>query len=104
MRQNSDLLITPEHTNASSCLQRFIDTHLILLDAFAESRAHALWWVGDDIDLSPKFHLELIEEFVKRAERHGAAAAKCVAPHQQRYAALRSIVPSRNSVKEAAIQ
>ena len=31
-------------------------------------------------------------------------AAKCVAPHQQRYAALRSTVPSRNSVKEAAIQ
>ena len=30
--------------------------------------------IGDDIDLSPKFHLELIEEFVKRAERHGVAA------------------------------
>ncbi len=104
MRQNSDLLITPEHTNASSCLQRFIDTHLILLEAFAEGRAHVLWWVGDDINLSPKYHLELMGEFVKLAERHGAAAAKCVAPHQQRYAALRSIVPSRNSVKEAAIQ
>ena len=35
---------------------------------------------------------------------HGVAAAKCVVPHQQRYAALRSTVPSRNSVKEAAIQ
>ena len=31
-------------------------------------------------------------------------AAKCVAPHQQRYAVLRSTVPSRNSVKETAIQ
>lgn len=74
MRQNSDLLITPEHTNASSCLQSFIDTLLILLDAFAECRAHVLWWVGDDINLSPKFLLELIGEFVKRAERHGVAA------------------------------
>lgn len=63
MRQNSDLLITPEHTNASSCLQSFIDTLLILLDAFAECRAHVLWWVGDDINLSPKFLLELIGEF-----------------------------------------
>lgn len=74
MRQNSDLLITPEHTNASSCLQSFIDTHLILLDAFAECRAYVLWWVGDDINLSPKFPLELMGEFVKRAERHGVAA------------------------------
>lgn len=74
MRQNSDLLITPEHTNASSCLQSFIDTHLILLDAFAESRAHVLWRVGDDINLSSKFLLELMGEFVQRAERHGAAA------------------------------
>lgn len=74
MRQNSDLLITPEHTNASSCLQSVIDTHLILLDAFAECRAHVLWWVGDDINLSPKFPLELMGEFVKRAERHGVAA------------------------------
>ena len=74
MRQKSDLLITPEHTNASSCLQRFIDTHLILLDALAESRAHVLWWVGDDINLSSKYLLELMGEFVKRAERHGVAA------------------------------
>ncbi|WP_268865626.1 hypothetical protein [Collinsella aerofaciens] len=42
-----------------------------------------LWWVGDDINLSPKFHLELMEELVKRAERHGVAADKCVVPHQQ---------------------
>lgn len=74
MRQNSDLPITPEHTNASSCLQRFIDTHLILLDAFAEGQAHVHWWVGDDINLSPKFLLEFMREFVKRAERHGVAA------------------------------
>lgn len=74
MRQNLDLLITPEHTNASFCLQRFIDSHLFLLDAFAEGRAHVLWWVGDDINLSPKYHLELMGEFVKRAERHGVAA------------------------------
>lgn len=74
MRQNSDLLIMPEHTNASSCLQSFIDTHLILLDTFVECRAHVLWWVGDDINLSPKFPLELMGEFVKRAERHGVAA------------------------------
>lgn len=33
-----------------------------------------LWWVGDDINLSPKFFLELMGEFVKRAERHGVAA------------------------------
>ena len=68
MRQNSDLLITPEHTNASSCLQSFIDKHLILLDAFAEGRAHVLWWVGDDINLSTKFLLELMGEFRSRAE------------------------------------
>lgn len=74
MRQNSDLLITPEHTNASSCLLRFIDTHLILIDAFAEGRAHVLWWVRDDFDISPEFHLELMGEFVKRVERHGDAA------------------------------
>lgn len=74
MRQNSDLLITPEHTNASSCLLRFIDTHLILIDAFAEGRAHVLWWVRDDFDISPKFHLELMGEFVKPVERHGDAA------------------------------
>ena len=74
MRQNSDLLITPEHTNASSCLQSFIDTHLILLDAFAECRAHVLWRVGNDVDLSNKFPLELMGEFLKRAERHGVAA------------------------------
>ena len=66
MRQNSDLLIAPEHTNASSCLQSFIDTHLILLDAFAEGRAHVLWWVGDDINLSPKFLLELIMSQINR--------------------------------------
>lgn len=48
--------------------------HLILLDAFAECRAHVLWWVGDDINLSSKFPLELMGEFVKRAERHGVAA------------------------------
>lgn len=74
MRQNSDLLITPEHTNASSCLLSFIDKRLILLDAFAEGRAHMLWWVGDDINLSTKFLLELMGEFIKRAERHGVAA------------------------------
>lgn len=38
MRHNSDLLITPEHTNASSCLQSFIDTHIILLDTFTEGQ------------------------------------------------------------------
>lgn len=58
----------------SSCLQCFIDTHLILLDAFAEGRAHVLWWVGDDINLLTKFLLEHMREFVKRAERHGVAA------------------------------
>lgn len=74
MRQNSDLLITPEHTNASSCLQSFIDTHLILLDAFAESRTHSFGWAGDDINLSSKFLLEFMGEFVQRTERHGVAA------------------------------
>ena len=74
MQQNSDLLTTLEHTNASSCLLRFIDTHLILIDAFAEGRAHVLWWVRDDFDISPKFHLELMGEFVKRVDRHGDAA------------------------------
>lgn len=54
--------------------QHFIDAHLILLDAFAKSRAHVLWWVSDYIDLSPKFLLEFMREFVKRAERHGVAA------------------------------
>ena len=37
----------PVFANSSSCLQRFIDTHLILLDAFAEGRAHVLLWVGE---------------------------------------------------------
>ena len=60
--------------SSSSYLQCFINTHLILLDAFAEGRAHVLWWVGDDIDLSPKFFLKLMGDFVKRAERHGVAA------------------------------
>lgn len=55
-------------------LQHFIDAHLILLDAFAKSRAHVLWWVGDYINLSPKLLLKLMGEFVKRAERHGVAA------------------------------
>lgn len=60
--------------SSSSCLQHIIDEHLILLDAFAEGRAHALWWDGDDINLSPKFLLELIGEFEKSAERHGVNA------------------------------
>ena len=60
--------------SSSSYLQCFINTHLILLDAFAEGRAHVLWWVGDDINLSSKYLLELIGEFVQRAERHGVAA------------------------------
>lgn len=66
-----------DHTGAHRrlyLLQYFIDAHLILLDAFAEGRAHVLWWVGDDINFSPKFLLELMGEFVKRAERHGVAA------------------------------
>lgn len=33
-----------------------------------------LWWVGDDINLSSKYLLELIGEFVQRAERHGVVA------------------------------
>lgn len=60
--------------SSPSCLQHFIDAHLILLDAFAESQTHVLRWVGDDINLSPKCLLELMGEFVKRAERHGVAA------------------------------
>ena len=55
-------------------LQHFIDAHLILLDAFAKSRAHVLWWVGADINFSPKFLLKLMGEFAKRVERHGVAA------------------------------
>lgn len=60
--------------NPSSRSCCFIDAHLFLLDAFVEGRAHVLWWVGDDINLSSKFLLELMGEFVQRAERHGAAA------------------------------
>lgn len=37
---------------------------LILFDAFAEGGAHVLWWVGDDINFSPKFLLELMGEFI----------------------------------------
>lgn len=66
----------PVFASSSSCIQRFIDTHLILLDAFAEGRAHVPWWVSDDINLSPKFHFELMGEFVKRAKRHVVAANK----------------------------
>lgn len=57
-----------------SRLLRFIETYLILFEIIAKGRAHVLWWVGDDINLSPKFPLELMGEFVKRAERHGVAA------------------------------
>lgn len=60
--------------NSSSRTCCFIDAHLILLDTFAEGQAHVLWWVGDDINLSSKFLLELMGEFIKRAERHGVAA------------------------------
>lgn len=42
-----------------SRLLRFIETHLILFEIFAEGRAHVLWWVGDYINLSPKFLFEL---------------------------------------------
>ena len=64
----------PVFASSSSCLQCFIDAHLILFDAFAESRTHSFGWVGDDINLSSKFLLEFMGEFVKRAERHDVAA------------------------------
>lgn len=59
---------------ASANAEDIVLGDLILFDAFAERRAHVLWWVGDDINFSPKFLLELMGEFVKRAERHGVAA------------------------------
>lgn len=59
---------------ASANAEDIVLGDLILFDAFAEGRAHVLWWVGDYINLSPKFLLELMGEFVKRAERHGVAA------------------------------
>ena len=42
-----------------SRLLRFIKSHLIPLDVFAEGQSHVLWWVGDYINLSPKFLFEL---------------------------------------------
>lgn len=59
---------------ASANAEDIVLGDLILFDAFAEGRAYVLWWVGDDINFSPKFLLELMGEFVKRAERHGVAA------------------------------
>lgn len=51
-----------------------IEAHLILLDVFAEGGAHVVGWVGDDINLSTEFLLELKGELILRAERHGVAA------------------------------
>lgn len=45
---------------ASANAEDIVLGDLILFDAFAEGRAHVLWWVGDDINLSPKFLLELM--------------------------------------------
>lgn len=59
---------------ASTNAEDIVLGDLILFDAFAESQTHVLWWVGDYINLSPKFLFELMGEFVKRAERHGVAA------------------------------
>ena len=49
----------PVFASSTSCLRCSIDTHLIEFDVFAEGRPHALWWAGDDIDLSREFLLEL---------------------------------------------
>lgn len=49
----------PVFASSTSCSLRFIDTHLILFDAFAEGRSHVLRLVGNDVDLSPEFILEL---------------------------------------------
>lgn len=59
---------------ASANAEDIVLGDLILFDAFAEGQVHVLWRVGDDINFSPKFLLELMGEFVKRAERHGVAA------------------------------
>lgn len=59
---------------ASANAEDIVLGDLILFDAFAEGQVHVLWRVGDDINLSPKCLLELMGEFVKRAERHGVAA------------------------------
>ena len=59
---------------ASANAEDIVLGDLILFDAFAEGQVHVLWWVGDDINFSPKFLLELMRAFVKRAERHGVAA------------------------------
>lgn len=75
-------------TSASRVLAQYDVSEAYLIGSFARGEqtpdsdidlrlvcgAHVLWWVGDDINLSPKFLLELIGEFVKRAERHGVAA------------------------------
>lgn len=49
----------PVFASSSSCLLCFIDAHFILLDAFAEGRVHVLRRVGNDVDLSLKYFLEL---------------------------------------------
>jgi len=44
------------------------------------------------------------EVLPSKLQQSSCIAAKCVAPPQQRYAAARSVVPSKKNVKEAAIQ
>lgn len=44
------------------------------------------------------------EALPSKLQQSSCIAAKCVAPPQQRYAAARSVVPSKKNVKEAAIQ
>ena len=41
-----------------------IESHLILLDVFAEGGAHVVGWVGDEINLSTEFLLELKGELI----------------------------------------
>ena len=44
------------------------------------------------------------EALPSKLQQSSCIAAKCVAPPQQRYAAARSVVPSKKNVKEATIQ
>lgn len=44
------------------------------------------------------------EVLPSKLQQSSCIAANCVAPPQQRYAAARSVVPSKKNVKEAAIQ
>ena len=50
--------------SSASRLRRFIKTHLILFNVFAESRTHVLRRISHNLNLSPEFLFEFKGQFV----------------------------------------